>query len=69
MIENGGTIKYSGKCHSIKLTTREYLLDSLMIAIQMVGVDVVLRVQLLQSLGTLAFNFKELFMNFFWKGK
>jgi len=42
----------------------EYLLDSPMIAIQMRGVDVVLGVQWLQSLGTMNFNFQELFLIF-----
>ena len=32
------------------------------------GVDVVLGVQCLQSLGTISFNFQELFMKFFWEG-
>jgi len=32
------------------------------------GVDVVLGVQWLQSLGTIAFNFQELFLKFFWEG-
>ena len=40
-----------------------------MIAIPMGGVDVVLGIQWLQSLGTMAFNFQELFMKFHWKGK
>jgi hypothetical protein len=35
-----------------------------MIAIQMVGFDVVLGIQWLQSLGTMAINFQELFMRF-----
>jgi hypothetical protein len=47
----------------------EYLLDSPMIAIQMGGVDVVLGVQWLQSLGTMALNFQELFMRFSSEGK
>lgn len=33
------------------------------------GVDVVLGVQWLQSLGTMAFNFQECLLNFFWEGK
>jgi len=33
------------------------------------GVDVVVRVQCLQSLGTIAFNFQNKFLNFFWEGK
>ena len=33
------------------------------------GVDVVLGVQWLQSLGTMAFNFQDFFMKFYWEGK
>ena len=47
----------------------EYLLDSPMISIQMGGVDVVLRVQWIQSLGTMALNFQEIFMRFSSKDK
>jgi hypothetical protein len=47
----------------------EYLLNSPMIAIQMGGVDVVLGVQWLQSLGTGALNFQKLFMRFSYEGK
>ena len=35
-----------------------------MLSIPMGGVDVVLGVQCLQSLGTIAFNFQEIFLNF-----
>ena len=38
----------------------EYVLNSPMIVIQMGGVDVVLGVQWLQSLGTMALNFQEM---------
>ena len=47
----------------------EYVLNSPMLSIPMGGVDVVLGVQWLQSLGTVAFNFQELFLNFFSEGK
>ena len=57
MIVNGGTINILGKCHSIKLIMEKYLLDSLIIAIQMSLVDVVLGVQWLQSLGIMTINF------------
>jgi hypothetical protein len=64
MIENGGTINCSGKFHKINPTMGEYVMNSPMIAIPMGGVDVVLGVQWLQSLGTMAFNFQELFTKF-----
>lgn len=69
MVSDGKTINCSGKCHNIKLTMGEYLLDSPMIAIQMGGADVVLGVQWLQSLGTMTFNFQELFLKFFLEGR
>jgi hypothetical protein len=64
MVVDGGTINSSGKCHSIKLNMGECLLDNPTISIQMGGVDVVIGVQWLQSLGTMALNFQELFMRF-----
>ena len=69
MVANGGTINFSRKCHNIKLTMGEYVLNIPMLSIPMGGVDVVLRVQWLQSLGMIAFNFQELFLKFFWEGK
>ena len=69
MITNGGTINCSGKYHNIKLSMGEYVLTSPMLSIPMGGADVVLGVQWLQSLGTIAFNFQELFMKFSVKGK
>jgi hypothetical protein len=69
MIANGRTINCSGNFHSIKLNTVEYLLDIPMIEIQMGGVDVELGFQWLHSLGTMAFNFKDLFMRFSLGGK
>jgi hypothetical protein len=69
MIAYGGTINCSGKCHSIKLNMGEYLLDSPMISFQMGVVDLILGVQWLQSLGTMALNFQNIFMIFSSKGK
>ena len=69
MVASGGTINCSGKCHNIKLSMGEYVLTSPMISIPMGGVDVVLGVQWLQSLGTIDFNFQELFMKFSMEGK
>ena len=65
MVADGSTIKWSRKCHNIKLSMGEYVLNSPMIAIPMGGVDVVLGVERLYSLGTISFNFQELFMKFF----
>ena len=59
MVANGGTINFSGKCHNIKITMGEYVLNSAMLSIPMRGVDVILGVQWLQSLGIGAFNFKK----------
>jgi hypothetical protein len=47
----------------------EYVMNSPMISIPMGGADVVLGVQWLQSLGTMAFIFQELFMKFSLEGK
>jgi hypothetical protein len=69
MIADGGTINCSGKCNKINLTMGEYVMNSPMIAIPMGGADVVLGIQWLQSLGTMAFNFQELFMKFSLEGK
>ena len=69
MVANGGTINCSGKCHNIKLAMWEYVLNISMLSITMGGADVVLGVQWLQSLGTITFNFQELFFTIFWEGK
>ena len=64
MVANGGTINFFGKCHNIKLTMGEYVLNIPMFSIPVGGVDVVLGVQWLQSSGIVAFNFQEIFFNF-----
>ena len=64
MIAYGGTINCSGKFHNINLTMGKYVLNSPMISIPMGGVDVVLGVHWLQSLGMMAFNFHKFFMKF-----
>ena len=47
----------------------EYVLTIPMLSIPMGGVDVVLGLQWLQYLGTIAFNFQEIFLKFFSEGK
>jgi len=58
MVENGGTINFSGKCHNINPTMMEYVLNRPMLFILMGGVDFVLGVQWLQSMEMIAFNFQ-----------
>jgi hypothetical protein len=58
MIENGGTINFLGKDHKINLIMGEYVMNIPIISIPMGGVDVVLGVQWLQSVGTMDFNFQ-----------
>jgi len=69
IVSNGGIINCLGKCHNINVTMGEYVLNSLMLSIPMGGADVVLRVEWLQSLGMIAFNFQEIFLKFFIEGK
>jgi hypothetical protein len=47
----------------------EYVMNSPMISIPMGGANDVLRIQWLQSLGTMDFNFQELFMKYSLEGK
>jgi hypothetical protein len=47
----------------------EYVMNSPMISIPMGCADVVLGIQWLQSLGTMSFNFQELFIKFSLEGK
>jgi hypothetical protein len=65
MIAYGGTINCSGKFNKINLTMGEYVMNSPMIYIPMGGADVVLGIQWLQSLGTMAFNFSRTFHEIF----
>jgi len=67
MVVSRGTINFSRKFRNIKISMAEYILNSLIISIPMGGVDVVLGFQ--QSLGTIAFNFQERFLNFIGEGK
>jgi len=45
IVVSGGTINLFGKCHNIKLSMGEYVLNSPMLSIPMGGADVVLGVQ------------------------
>jgi hypothetical protein len=69
MITDAGTINCSRKCNKFNLTMGEYVMNRPMISIPMGGAYVVLGIQWLQSLGTMDFNFQELFMKFSLEGK
>jgi hypothetical protein len=55
-IVNGGSIDCVGKCHNIKLSIGECNLESLMYSIPIGGIDVVLGIQWLRTLGTISTN-------------
>ena len=69
MVASGGTINCFGKCHNIKLSMGEYVLNSPILSITMGGGNVVLGVHWIQCLGTIDFNFQELFIKFSSEGK
>ena len=69
MIVDGGTINCSGKFNNINITMAEYVTNSPIIVIPMGGAEFLLRIQWLQSLGMVAFNFQELFIKFSLEGK
>ena len=59
MIVDGGTINLLGKFYNITLTLREFVLNIQIIVIPMGGIDVVLGVHWLQSLGIMLLIFKN----------
>ena len=69
MVVSGGIVNFSGKCHNIKLSIREHVLNNTMLSIPMGGADIVLGVKWLQSLGTINFNVQEHFMKLSSEGK
>lgn len=62
LVANGGSIDFGGKCHNIKLSMGEYNLESSMYSIPFGGVDFVMQIQWLRTLGTISTNYKELCM-------
>ena len=69
MVANGEKIENVGKCHNVKLQMLEYNLESDFFAVPLGGVDVVLGIQWLQTLGTYSANHQEHFIKFKWLGK
>jgi hypothetical protein len=58
-----------GKFHKVKLQIQDFNLESKLYTVPLGGVDVVLGVQWLQTLGTNSVNHHEYFIQFKWHGK
>ena len=69
MVADGKKIENVGKCHKVKLQMQEFNLESNLSVVSLGGVDVVLGIQWLQTLGTYSANHQEHFIQFNWLGK
>ena len=69
MVADGKKIENVGKCHKVKLQIRDFNLESEFYTVTLGGVDVVLGVQWLQTLGTYSVNHQEHFIKFKWQGQ
>ena len=69
MVADGKKIEKVGKCHKVKLQIQDYNLESEFYAVPFGGVDAVLGIQWLQTLGTYSTNHQEHFIKFKWQGE
>jgi hypothetical protein len=69
MVADDKKIGNVGKCHKVKLQIQDFNLESELYTVPLGGVDVVLGVQWLQTLGTYSVNHQEHFIQFKWQGK
>ena len=69
MVAKGKKIENVGKCHKGKLQMQEYNLEYDLFVVPLRGVDVVLGIQWLNTLGTYFANHQEHFIKFKWLGK
>ena len=67
MVADGKKIEKVGKCHKVKLQIQDYNLESEFYAVPLGGVDAVLEIHWLQTLGTYSENHQEHFIRFKWK--
>jgi hypothetical protein len=67
MVENGKKIDRIIKCHKIKLQIEYYKLESGFYTVPLGGLDVVLGIQWLQTLGTYSTNHRKQFIKFKWE--
>ena len=64
MVAHGRKIDNVVKCHNVKLQMQEYSLESDFFVVLLGGVDIVLGIQWLQTLGTSSANHQEHFIEF-----
>lgn len=64
MVGNGKKIACKGTCQNVKLSMGQYTLKSDMYILPLEGCDIVLGIQWLRTLGTIQWNFAELWMTF-----
>ena len=69
IVANDKKIENVGKCHKVKLQMREYNLESDFFVVPPGGVDVVLGIQWLQTLGSYSAIHQEHFIQFYWLRK
>ena len=69
MVIDGKKIGNVEKFHKVKLQIQDFNLELELYTIPLGGVDVVLGVQWLQTLGTYSVNHQEHFIQFKWQGK
>eukprot|EP00253_Pinus_taeda_P002639 PITA_02639 len=69
MVADGKQIDGVGKCHKVKLQLSDYAMESSFYTVPLGGVDVVLGVQWLRSLGTCSANHIKQFIKFKWDGR
>ena len=68
MVADGKENEKVGKCHKVKLQIQNFNLESPFYTVPLRGVDVVLGIQWLQTLGTYSANHQKQFIRFKWEG-
>ena len=69
MVANGKNIEKVGKCHKVNFQIQDFNLESPFFTVLLGGVDVVLGIQWLRTLGTYAANHRVQFIKFKWGGQ
>lgn len=64
MVADSKKIEKVGKCHKVKLQIQDFNLESPFFTVPLGGVDVVLGIQWLHTLGTYSANHQEQFISF-----